>query len=285
MGFKIALIICILVGLITAGCGIPTTPPPLAQPTKPSAASQFVVAGSGSNLFVTEKLAQAYQKKTGVAITIPGSIGSVGAINAIKAGSLELGLISQHITPQDRAAGLTELPYARVAILFAAADGVPDRNITTTQLLAILNGVKTTWSDGTKIFVQVREAQDSSNQVLNDLIPGYKAALTDSYQQKRWQIHYRDNDMTAALVSTKGAFGLVTASDIAVFKDKIVPVALDGIQPTAENVANGSYKAVKELAFVYKGDLSPQSAHFIDFVFSLDGQKLLQEWGAIPLRR
>ena len=272
--------------LLMAGCGNQARE---AQPMNAEQATvlsqNFTIAGSGSNLAVTTKLAEAYKAKTGIDIQMPTSIGSGGAINAVQAGSLELGMISRPLTAEERGAGLQELPYTRVAVAFAANASAPDTNLSTTEVIEILKGTKTTWSDGTKIFVHVREPKDSSNLILYDLMPAYNDTLFNAYQNKRWEVLYRDSDMAAALANTKGAFGLITSADAVVNKPQIKVLSLDGVEPTVGNIHSGKYKAVKELSFVCKGKQSDRVASFLAFVYSPEAQRLLNEWGGFPIER
>lgn len=251
----------------------------------PGLKRNYTMAGSGSNLLVTAKLAEAYKAKMGIDIHFPASIGSIGAINAVQAGSLEMGMISRPLTAEEHGLGLFELPYARVALVLAVNCSVPDDNLSTVEVIEILKGTKTTWSDGTKIFVQVREEKDSSNLVLYDLIPGYKQAMLDGYQNKRWQVLYTDRDMVEVLANTKGGIGLITSADALAYKTKVKMLSLDDIAPTSDNIRSGKYKAVKELSFVHKKKLSDNAAGFLNFVYSPDAQRLLNEWGGFPIER
>ncbi len=271
--------------LLTFGCsekGVTTSPPP---PKTISATTPFVIAGSGTNLPVTSKLAEGYYEKTGIKIDIPGSIGSDGAINAVKSGNLELGLISKHLTTTDQTAGLKERPYAQVAVVLGAHIQVPDSNLSDADIIAIIQGTKTTWSDGSKIHVFLRQNNDSSNLPLYEVVPGYKEALLNAYENHRWQIVYRDSDMSEALKENKGAFGITVSTEIA--KEGIQTKALhyNGISPTTENIRNGSYPLTENLSFIYQEPLSDRASKFLAYAFSEEGQQILNKWGSSPIGR
>jgi phosphate transport system substrate-binding protein len=280
-------IFCFCGLLLTLGCGggLSKTAPEVKITPPAESLNKFSIAGSGANIPVTTKLAQAYQSKTGVAIEIPGSIGSDGAINAVKAGELELGLISRPLTDADRAVGLKELPYARIGVVFASHRDVADSDVSTQDVLAILSGTKTAWSDGSKIYVFVRQANDSSNLIFYSLITDYKAVLSEAAEKRRWQVFYRDGDMAGALRKTKGSFGLTNLTEIAQSDSEIKPLALDGIAATSDNIVNGSYKPVVTLSFIYKSELTSRAAKFVEFVTSDEGRQVLAKWGAAPLGR
>jgi phosphate transport system substrate-binding protein len=287
MFLRYASLLCLFVMLLIAmGCGEKKSDTAMTKVALCSFSSdKFIIAGSGTNLAVTGKLAAAYTVKTGIQLEVPGSIGSDGAINAVRSEKLELGLISKHLTAQEQADGLKELPYARVGIVFGVHKDVPDISLSTTEIIDILNGSKTNWSDGTKICVFVREPNDSSTQSLYTLIPDYKEAMLDAYQNRRWEIVYRDSDMTEAIGQTKGAFGLTAMTEIQKESSNNKAIAYNGFTPTPENIRNGNYTLTKELSFVYKNQLSARATKFIDFVFSAEGKTIISKWGAIPLER
>lgn len=284
MSFRLCFTLLFGMFLLAAGCGEQSREPaPANIGNAPLKDQTFQIAGSGSNLAITEKLAEAYQTKTGVRIHIPASIGSIGAINAVKAGTLELGMISRPLTDEERSWGLKELPYARVAAVFAVNSSVAENNLSSSDIIRILEGEKTAWSDGSKIFVHVREEKDSSNLILYDLIPGYKKVLFESYQHNRWRVLYRDSDMAKAVATTKGAFGLITSADAAQYKTEVKVMSLDSVDPSVANIHSGRYRAVKVLSFVYKERLTDRAKQFIAFVYSPDAQHLFEEWGGLPL--
>lgn len=284
---RIVISMLLLILLLVTGCGQVPADTASEEKTTPAAAGQdrLVIAGSGSNILITSKLAEAYRLKTGVAIEIPESIGSTGAINAVTAGKLELGLVSRPLLEEERDAGLKEIPYARIAVTFAAHHAVADSNVTSDEVNEILEGKKTTWSDGSKIYIFTRQDSDSTNLILYNLIPGYQAIVTEANRSHRWQTIYRNSDMSDALKKTTGSFGLTTLPEICQPNSGIKALALDGVAPNRDNVLEGRYKPVVILSFVYKQELGERAARWIDFVFSQDGQQILNDWEAIPIGR
>jgi phosphate transport system substrate-binding protein len=282
-----ALLAAALSLILLAGCsGAVKTPAP-AKPgvdAKPAASGRFIVAGSGTNLPITGKLADAYNKKMGAAaVEVPKSIGTDGAVKAVQAGTLELGLVSRPLTAAEKASGLVEIPYARVAIVFAAHPGVPDNDVTTDDIVNIHRGAKTTWRDGRPIVVLIRGMHDSSNLTLYGLIPGYADAIKDSVENKRWQIMYHDIDMAKALRTKQGAFGHTDSTEIKI-NAGIKPLTIGGVAPTDDNIRSGRYPYVKPLSFIYKGALTERAKAFIAFVASREGQAIITDNGGTPLQ-
>lgn len=281
-----ALLAAILSLSLVAGCSGAGNAPAPAKPaadTKPAASGRFIVAGSGTNLPITGKLADAYNNKTGSAVEVPKSIGTDGAVKAVQAGTLELGLVSRPLTAAEKASGLVEIPYARVAIVFAAHPGVPDTDVSHDDIVKIYRGEKTSWRDGRPIVVLIRGMHDSSNLILFPLIPGFADAIKDSLNQKRWQVMYHDIDMAESLRAKQGAFGYTDTTEIKI-NAGIKPLTVGGVAPTGENIRSGRYPYVKPLSFIHKGPLSERAKAFIAFVNSPDGQTIITDNGGTPLQ-
>ena len=254
-----------------------------ASATRPASASRFIVAGSGTNLPITEKLADAYRKKTGSNIEIPKSIGSDGAVRAVQDGSISLGLLSRPLTEAEQATGLKTIQYARVGIVFAVHPSVSETNITDDDILRIHRAEKTTWPDNGKIRVLIRNIHDSSNQILFAMIPGFRQVIEESLAAKRWPIMYHDVEMSDALRTKVGSFGHTDTTSVKIFGG-IKPLSLNGIVSSPENIQTGRYPWVKELSFLYKGKLAGQAEKFVEFVHSPEGCSIIEAYGGVAIK-
>ena len=277
----------LLLGLAAVGCGSPKAPPPAASEKSAvkmeiPASQRFLLAGSGTNLPITEKLAAAYKQKTGVPVEVAKSIGSDGAVKAVGDGTLTLGLLSRPLKETEKSAGIRAVPYAKVGIVFAVHPAVPENNVTFEDILAIHRGEKTLWADGKRILVLIRGMHDSSNQILFTHIPGFAEVIQDSIEKKRWLVMYHDIDMANALRTKEGSFGHTDTTELKV-RGGIKALAVNNVAPTAENMKSGRYPLVKELSFVYKGELPPQYKSFVDFVRSADGEAIIRDNGGAAM--
>lgn len=285
--------------LFTLGCNGRTTETTKKNVQNSNPSKQFIISGSAINIPIITSLADAYYTKseTETKIHIPGAIGSDGAIKAVQAGNIELAVISRPLTPSERASGLKELPYARTPIIFGAHMDTPDSGFSSSEIIDILKGTKTTWSDGTKIRVFLREHRDGANLTLYDALPSYKETVTAAYQGHHWQILPK-TEMTDALKKVNGAFGLTTGIELVKANGQVNPLEqvketacliksldFDGVSPTDENVRMGNYKLTQDLSFVYTEPLSHRASSFLDYVFSEEGKHMLDKSGAIPLAR
>jgi len=157
-------------------------------------------------------------------------------------------------------------------------------NVAFNYLENIYRGAKTQWRDGREIIVLSREPGDSSNEVLEEQVPGFQSAYEQSQQAKRWITLFTDQDGNRALASTQYAVGLSDLGAITVERLPIKPLKVNGIAPTLENLQTGQYPLVKTLFFVLPPTELPTDAQaFIDFVGSNEGAKILRANGYLPL--
>ena len=255
---------------------------PLKYPFAAGPSSKTMIfAGAGSNLAITRILAVAFTKThPGVTINIPESIGSTGGIRAVSEEAVTIGLSSRPFREQEKKLVLEVAPYARTLIVIGVHPGVADDDITFEEIVQIYRGKKTNWKNGRNIIVLTRNKGESTIDVMEQLIPGFRKANDESLQARRWIVAFIDQDMNRLLMTTPDAIGM---SDLGTIKSEhlnIKMLKVNGISPNPENVIKGSYVLVKTLYFVFKKDkLPPEAKAFMDFVRSKQGQKILKENG------
>lgn len=264
---------------------VPVTKPTTTANIKPSS-KQLIFAGSGVNLEITRLLAAEFSKShPNSEINVPGSIGSTGAIQAAVDGAIAVGMISRPLKDQEKKLGLTVVPYAQTATVLTAHPTVVDDGITSKELIQIYKGTKTQWQDGKEIIVLTREVGDSSIIVLGK-IPGFKEVFRESDRVRRWITLYTDQEMNQTLAKTPYAIGFADLGTIAAERlSSIKVMKFNSVAPTLENVANGKYPLVKQLAFVYQKEKLPHNAKaFLNFILSKDGEKILKANGYLPIK-
>lgn len=262
--------------------------PPFLQAggVRPSTAAiphdELRLAGSGSNLPITEALSTGLPRARSVRAVVHASVGSGGGIKALRDGVIDIALVSRPLSEGEREQGLVATPYARVPVVVAVHTSVPDDAITSAELVAIYEGSQRTWSNGTRVAVLQRERGDSSHMAFDRLVPGFRETNESAYQESRWRVLYRDDSMREALADTRGAIGLFGQGAIPPSLP-IEALAVDGVHPSPETVRDGSYPFYKDFAFVTRGSPEGDAATFIAFALSEDGRRIIEEGGALPL--
>lgn len=260
---------------------------PLTPTIEPSS-GHLVFAGSGVNLQIVRLLAKAFNKSHPdefKKIDVPATIGSTGAIQAAADGAITVGLISRPLKDQEKKLGLTVVPYAQTATAIATHPSVAEDGLTSSELIQIYKGTKSHWQDGQQIVVLSREEGDSSILLLEKKIPKFKEVFADSNHARFWNILYKDQDMERVLAKTPYTIGFVDIGTLVAERVSFVKVLrFNGVSPTLENVSNGKYPLVKDLAFVFRKDRLPANAKaFLDFIQSREGEKILRTNAYLPV--
>lgn len=245
----------------------------------------IIAGGSGVNLGITKVLAEAFKAKhPKIEITVPGSIGTKGAITAIKDKAITFGLISRPLKEKEQSPDYVTEAYARTAIVLAVHPTVHDDAVTSADVVAIYKGTKTKWGDGSEIIVQSREAFDSGFMVLEERIPGFKEACDESRAAERWATYFTDQEANQALAKTPHAIGVTDLGMMVTEHLDVKPLTLDGVSPNVETITEGSYPLSRTLFLLYRPqNLSAEARAFKDFIFSREGAALLKANGYQPL--
>jgi phosphate transport system substrate-binding protein len=108
-------------------------------------------------------------------------------------------------------------------------------------------------------FIELFKLQDSNK---NDLTTA-SASVTNSTAV-----------MMTSVASDIDAIGYISLGSLS---DTVKAVQIDGINPTAENVVNGSYPIWRPFNIVTKGDVNAESTDFINFILSASGQEIVSK--------
>ncbi len=240
------------------------------------------LAGSGSNVPLTSALAAALPDTGRPRPFVHPSIGSRGGLRALLDGTIDLALVSRSLSPTERELGLVETPYARVPIIVAVHEGVPDDELSVAELVAIFSGERTAWSDGSPIAVLQREPGDSSHRVVSTSVPAFAEANEAAWEQAKYRVLYHDDDMRDALAATEGAIGLFGQGRIPPGMP-IRALRIEGVAPTLDAIADEAYLFTKDLSFVSAGPPTGAALAFVEFAHSASGREVVRAYGALPI--
>ncbi len=246
----------------------------------------LAVPGTGACEVILTELAEAYnQGHPEEAIHIPPSTGTGGGIKAVLAGEARLARVARRLKAQEEQQGLAYLLFARDVVAFVVGKEVEVADLKAGQLAAIFTGKLENWKDvGARegvIRVVGREPGDSSLSVIQEHLKEFKELAFSS----KAKIALYDRDNVETLAKYKNSVGFIPLSAEKWAKGAIKPISLDGVAPTRANVLAGTYQLVEDFAFVYKKELSPGAGRFVDFVFSPEGRKIIEENGLITVER
>ena len=252
-----------------------------------SEAGALTIPGTGACEAALKSVAAAYERTHPLArVVIPRSVHSGGGIRQVVSGEAVLARVSRPLTPEESGKELVYRVFARDAVVFAVGAGVRARGFTIRQIADIFSGKVIRWEDLAAgkgpIRVLLREQGDAS---LNALMSRYPA-LRDLQFTTQGKILYHDLEMVDMLQKYRNSVGFATMSSLGAANATVIPLMIDGIAPTKENVTTQRYPVLIEYALVYREEaLPPEARDFIDFLFSREGRDVLSDHGLAPFGR
>ncbi|MEN0658930.1 phosphate ABC transporter substrate-binding protein [Caldifermentibacillus hisashii] len=204
---------------------------------------------------------------------------SAGITNAVN-GVSEIGMSSRDLKEEEKAS-LQETVIAYDGIVVVTHPSNHVKNLTIAQVKDIFTGKITNWKevggDDLEIVVVSREDGSGSRDAFQEIV-GYSSG-----ELVRNSIIASGNGNIKTTVATnKHAVGFISFEYI---DESINTVSINGVEATAENVLRQKYSLSRPFLFVHKEEnLSDEGKKFIDFILSSEGQKIVRETGAIPVK-
>ena len=238
------------------------------------------IAGGTAHIPVMKEAAKRIMTRyKDIVITVAGGGSGLG-IKQVGEGLVDIGNSGRKPKPE-------EIEKYKLKMFKWAIDGVgivvnpvnKVRSLTKDQLKDIFSGKIDNWSvlGGVKHAITVYTRDEAS---------GTRAVFWEKALDK-------ENISTQALfVPSNGAMKTAIANDpyaigyvsVGHMDETVAPVALDGVTPTLDNVKSGQYKIARGLYSNTQRDPSGLTLLFINYLFSLEGQKIASEKGFIPVK-
>ena len=255
----------------------------LLMPTE-GIASSLRVGGTGAALGPVRMLAEAFSRaRPELSIAISLSLGSTGGIKAAIAGAIDIGLSSRPLKEKERKAGAKQVAFAKSPFVIVTAIGNAPSGLSSAEVVEIFSGARTSWGDGTRILPVLRPEHDSDTTILESTFAGMPAALAKSRKRRGIPVALSDQDAMKMAETLPGVVTTATLTAILAENRSLSPIAIDGIAPTPENVANGSYPMSKDLYLITGLKVSRLAMEFIRFLQSPHGAEILRQVGNLAI--
>lgn len=272
---------CVLGVVAEFGQGPPRVATETARPTQPRTGT-VELAGSGSNVALTRLLVRAWCAQRPTCAVVHESVGSAGALRALRDGVIDVALVSRPPTPDELHGGLRVTPYARTPVVIAANLSVPARNLARSEILEVLRGSRTRWGNGTPLLFVLRERGDSSLRAMATAIAGWPEAEEAAQRARRFRVMYGDRELRDTVAETQGAIGVTDLGGMRLEGQHLVALALDGVAPSLEALATGRYPIAKTLAFVTRPDARPEALALVAYATSAAAAGIIREADYLP---
>lgn len=127
-----------------------------------------------------------------------------------------------------------------------------------------------------EIVVVIRDLGGGAHGVFQKSIMGDTDVREDAIQSPSM------GALVTKIIENKDAIGYASFGMVNQNEGKLIPLKVDRVEPTKENIVNGSYKISRPLIVVKKGELTPEQQAFMNVVTSEKGSEIIEKMGFVP---
>lgn len=249
--------------------------------------------GSTTILPVISKAAARYNGiHPGVQVTVSGGGSGVG-IQGVGSGLLDIGLASREMTPHEhekfRERGLQVHVIGLDAVACVVSSEIYKAGVkalTRQQIRAIYEGSIRNWKEvggpDRRIVVIDKERHRGTRHVFMNYVFGDPKARTRGVRL----VTGSNNEEQAKIAQSDAAIGMLSFAwmnrdvrGLGLIKGDHI------IQPTQENVKNGTYPIARNLNLLLPTKATPESQSFLNFILSEGGQSIVEDLHYLPVRK
>jgi len=245
---------------------------------------QLVVQGSTTVLPIAQAVAEVFMQNNPQAnISVRGG-GSGNGIAALIEGTCDIADASRPMKVKEillcQKKSISPVPHiiAMDGIAVIVHPSNPVQGLSTEQIKDIYTGKITNWKDlggkDQKIVVVSRDSSSGTFETFEKIVLKGKKVIPEALAQA-------SNKTVATIVATtKGAIGYV---GLGYLSGTIKALEVNGVIPERETVVSGKYPISRPLYMYTNGVPQGIAKDFIEFIWSEEGQKIVEEQGFVSL--
>jgi phosphate transport system substrate-binding protein len=248
-------------------------------------ADTVVVTGSTTVLPIAEIAREDFEKGHPDSTVQVSGVGSSAGIEAVAAGTAQIGTSSRDLKDNEKSLGLVDTPvaYDGIAVIVNPANRVS--NLSTQQLQDIFSGKVTNWAEvgGSDMSINLVNRDEASGTreafkklVMKDVPFDPAAAVLPGTGQVR--------DVVSR---SKGAVGYISVGfvDPKFATREVKALSVDGVAATPTTIASGKYPIGRKLHFFTKGQPTGLAKEYTDYVLSPAIQdSVVVDAGFLPIK-
>lgn len=235
------------------------------------------LGGTGAGLGTLKLLAEAYARAGGMPAKITPSLGSSGSIKAVAAGALDIAITSRMPDKSDAENNLIGYAFSTTPLVFAVATANPLKEITLTQAAAIFAKPQVELSPGVIAVPILRPMHETDGKLVMKMSPQMDQAYRAAHERRGMRIAATDVENVEDIERIQGAIGVTTLAQVKTESRRVRPLVLDGVAPSAENLAKGTYIHNRALHLVVRRQPSAATQAFLAFIQSDAGRQIIQQ--------
>ncbi len=250
--------------------------------------ADVTLTGSTSVQPLMEKLAEAFEEKTGIVVSVGGGGSSVGVSDA-QAGTVDFGMASRDL--KDSETGVTATKIAIDGVAIVVKKGVELASVTSEQLYNLfVNGT----AIGSITKGAGREAGSGTRDAFDTIITDAQGNSIDK-NEATYNDVVSENSSTGAVITAVEAdtatIGYISYGSLDEEKLTAVPYQAVGddsaVAININTIKDGSYKLQRNFNLILpeggEDALSEDAKAFYDYILSAEGQKIVSDEGYVSI--
>jgi len=239
-------------------------------------AETIKVGGTGGAIATMQRLADAFKKAHPADnVLIVAGLGGKGSKNALLGGALDISVMPAVGHAAETTAGVAVKEFAKAPYVFVAHAKAPAGSITAKDLVEIYAGRRTSWPNGERLRLILRNETDIDTQVLRSMSPEIAEASKSALKREGMTVASTEQEAADLTQITPGAFGTNTLPMLLVEKRALKILPFDGVVPSAATIANGSYPWFKTFYLLTQPAPPELVQRFVRFVLSAKGRQIV----------
>ncbi|MDL2316474.1 phosphate ABC transporter substrate-binding protein [Desulfovibrio sp. OttesenSCG-928-A18] len=215
-----------------------------------------------------------------IRITVAGGGSGVG-VQKVGEGLVHIGNTGRALKDSEIARyGLVSFPFAIDGVAVVVHPQNPVGALGKEQLKKIFAGEISNWKEvgglDAAISLYIREDGSGTRETFES------RALDAGQSAAKSNVVSSNGAMKTAVAQDPNAIGYVGIGHL---DDSTKGVILDGMVPSQQNAADGSYTVTRLLYMNTKGQARGLTGAFIDYIYSADGKAIIAKAGYIPMDR
>lgn len=157
-------------------------------------------------------------------------------------------------------------------------------DLTKDEIVKIFSGEYKTWKDvdytlpEKEIIVVTRDIGGGAHEVFQSKIMGDVEVKADAIQAPSM------GALVTKVIENEYAIGYASFGVVNQNVGKVVPLKVDGVEASAENIISGSYIIQRPLIVFTNGDLTATEQSFIDYLTGEEGLAVVESMGFVPVK-
>jgi len=279
-----AAVVILILGVLLTGCknnkGIEKKGESKTLVEANSLNGKILMLGSTSMDKLSNALAESFMADYPNTTIYVEFVGSGAGIEAVNAGTADIGNSSRTLKAEEKASGAVENIVALDGIAIIVDSANPVDNLSVEQLQEIYLGNTNNWRSvggvSQPIVVIGRESASGTRNAFEELL---KIEDTCAYSNEL--------DSTGAVMAKVSSIpGAIAYVSLDVVNDTVKVVAIEGVLPMEETIKEGSYPLCRPFVMATKGSISEQNEvtqALFAYLYSGKGTELIKSVGLIPL--